>query len=116
MRGEHECSATVGSGGPVVLRRGGTRPEGAAGFVCFAAGCSPGRAEFGVGGRRRGSVERFFRRSLRCLPGPRKESHNKALDRTAMSAGLGVLAEAWLAAALMAVGRLDRSTEKNRDD
>lgn len=32
----------------------------------------------------------------------------KALDRTAMSAGLGVLANSWLAAALMAVGQLDR--------
>jgi hypothetical protein len=35
---------------------------------------------------------------------------NNALDRTAMSAGLGVFADSRLAAALMAVGRLGRST------
>ena len=36
-------------------------------------------------------------------------SSNKTLDRTAMSAGSGVLADSWLAAALMAVGQLGRS-------
>jgi len=33
---------------------------------------------------------------------------NKALDRTAMSAGLSVIAESWPTAALMAVGQLGR--------
>ncbi len=33
---------------------------------------------------------------------------NNALDRTAMSAMSGVIADSWLAAALMAVGQLGR--------
>jgi len=37
---------------------------------------------------------------------------NKTLDRTAMSAVSGVLADAWLVAALMAVGQLDRSAAR----
>ena len=36
---------------------------------------------------------------------------NNSLDRTAMSAGLGVFAESRRAAALMAVGQLGRSHE-----
>ena len=36
------------------------------------------------------------------------KSPNKTLDRTAMSAGLGVFADSRLAAALMAVGQLGR--------
>ena len=35
-------------------------------------------------------------------------SPNKALDRTAMSAVSGAIADSWLAAALMAVGPLGR--------
>jgi hypothetical protein len=37
-----------------------------------------------------------------------KSLPNKALDRTAMSAGLGVFADSWPAAALMAIGQLGR--------
>jgi hypothetical protein len=39
---------------------------------------------------------------------------NKPLERTAMSAGLGVFADSRRAAALMAVGQLDRSAEAVR--
>ena len=36
---------------------------------------------------------------------------NQALDRTAMSAEFRVIADAWFAAALMAVGQLGRSVK-----
>ena len=42
------------------------------------------------------------------LPLREAASSNKTLDRTAMSAGLGVFADSWLVAALMAVGQLGR--------
>ena len=104
----HACSATVRSRVSVVFGRGRIGPKRAADFVCFAAERPAGGAEFGVGGPSPGAVEYFFRVSLLDLPGPRNESHNQALDRTAMSAVFGVFADSWLAAALMAVGQLFR--------
>jgi len=39
------------------------------------------------------------------------EPPNQALDRTAMSAVFGVVADSWVAAALTAVGQLGRSAK-----
>jgi hypothetical protein len=52
-------------------------------------------------------MEGVLARGLRLLT-PQAASFNNALDRTAMSAGLGVFADSRLAAALMAVGQLVR--------
>ena len=104
----HACSVAVRSRAVRAFDHLRTRLERAAGFVCFASGRSPRGAEFGVSGQSRSIAEHFFRRSLVELPGPRKESHNKALDRIAMSAVSGVLADACVPSALMAVGQLGR--------
>lgn len=41
-------------------------------------------------------------------PDQKEPPNTYALDRTAMSAGLGISANSWLPAALMAVGQLGR--------
>ena len=104
----HACSVAVRSRAVRAFDHLRTRLERAAGFVCFASGRSPSAAEFGVSGQSWCIAEHFFRRSLLDLLGPRIESHNKALDRTAMSAVFGVFADSWVPAALTAVGQLGR--------